>query len=113
VKQHEALLAFDHCLQLNQSAYKKADAIAAMYAVFYSVYFPENDTALATDVFTSPFLTFLAMYFLHPAHGYHDIWQVPPIMSKAQYTMRLRGARYLRGTLDEYLKNPNRKPWFE
>jgi hypothetical protein len=80
--------ALDSCLGRKRSKYGKADTVAAMYTASNALYFPDNSTVLADNIFASPIIT-----FLHPDGGYHDIWQIPPIMSKAQYSMRLRDPR--------------------
>jgi hypothetical protein len=115
-EQHDALLALQECLNRTKSQYSKADAIGAMYTAFYMLYYPEDSTALAENVFASPLIAFLAFLCLDPDAGYRSIWHIPPILSRTQCTMRVRGARYLRTTLDEHMKRRNKakqKPWFE
>lgn len=97
--------------QLNASLvtkpYNKANAVTAMYAAFYALYHPSDSTALVEDVFASPWVAYLAFTFLHPEGGYHSIWMVPTFLSKANYSARLRAARYLKQTLDKHCAQPD------
>ena len=116
IEQHNALLVLEECLNRTKSQYSKADAIDAMYMALYVLYFPEDNTALAENVFVLPLIAFLALLCLDPDAGYRPIWHIPPILSRGQCAMRIRGARYLRASLDEHMKYHNeakQKPWFE
>lgn len=118
-EQHDALIALQKCLNSKKTQYSKVKAIDAMYSTLNKMYYPEDSTALAEDVFASPLISFLAFLCIDPGTGYRSIWHIPPIMSIGQCAMRVRGARYLRTTLDEHLKSRNKgrnvkqKPWFE
>ena len=115
-EQHDALLALKQCLNMTKSQYNKADTIDAMYTALFALYYPEDSTVLAENVFASPLIAFLAFQCLDPDAGYRSLWHIPPILSRAQCAMRVRGARYLRTSLDKHMKNTKtakQKPWFE
>lgn len=104
------------CLKEKSSSYSKTRTVLAVRSAFHALYFPKDPTLLAQDVFISPFLSFLAFLMLQPGGGYRTIWDIPPILSKAQFSMRLRAARYLQQSLEEHLKDApgtERTPWFE
>jgi len=113
--QHRNLTGLRVLLNEEPSRYSKEAAVHAMYKALYSLYFPLDCTPIADGVFNSPFSVFLALMCLHPDDGYLSIWQIPPLMSKAQFLIRLRGSRNLRDSLTNYLKDCSRhkKPWFE
>lgn len=115
--QREALLSLRSCLQKKGPAYNKKKATAAMYLALKTLYFPRDPTLLAIDSFNSPFICFVALMFLDPNGGYRTIWDIPPILSKAQFSMRLRASRYLRQDFDAWLlkheRGDKQDPWFE
>lgn len=92
---------------LMATPFDKNAAKVAMYAAFYAIYFPKDSTILMENVFASPWVSFLAYMFLNPTGGYHTIWRVPPFLSQAQYSARLRCAHYLKETLDEHCAKPD------
>lgn len=88
-----------------------------MYTAYYSLYFPDDPTDLAMDPFNSPLAVFLAFLWLRPQGGYESIWSIPPKLAKLQFSMRLRGARQLKNTLDKFVSDKRdgieQEPWFE
>lgn len=73
-----------------------------MYNALETLYYPADSTILVENIFASPWVAFVAYKLLHPEGGYRSIWDIPPLLSKAQYCARLRGARHLKTTLDAH-----------
>lgn len=117
VAQLQALEYLCACLKEKPALYSKKRAVLAMRSALHALYFPKDTTLLAQDVFISPFLSFLAFLMLQPQGGYRTIWDIPPILSKAQFSMRLRASRHLQQSLEEHIKNsstdPEQTPWFQ
>lgn len=115
--QLQALGDLRRCLYTKKGSYSKDQTILAMYSAYDALYFPEDSTELAEDPFASPLMVFLAFQWLHPQGGYEIPWSIPPKLSKVQFSIRLRGARYLKGTLERYMENKrngkDQAPWFE
>lgn len=115
--QREALLGLHSCLNEKASSYNKQKATSAMYSALKTLYFPDDPTLLALDSFNSPFICFLALICLDRKGGYRSIWDIPPMLSKAQFSMRLRASRFLKQNLDEWVlrhtKGVEQSPWFE
>lgn len=115
--QMEGLRHLNQCLQMKQPSYSQKGTASAMYTAYYSLYFPDDNTDLAVNSFNSPLTVFLAFLWLCPQGGYESIWSIPPKLAKVQFSMRLRGARHLKQTLDNCLSDKRdrkeQKPWFE
>lgn len=115
--QLDELTSLRSCLRQKSSAYSKDNTVTAMRSSLHALYFPEDASALAQDAFVSPFLSFLAFLMLHPEGGYRTIWDIPPLLSKGQFSMRLRASSYFKQTLDTHMKDTSAgvslPPWFK
>ena len=118
IAQRDALRALEEFVNRKKSLHSKADVIDAMYMALYMLYFPEDNTALAENVFASPKLRSWCFNAstLTRAIGPYGIFLQSCREPSARCEYIIRGARYLRTTLDEQLKYHNeakQKPWFE
>jgi hypothetical protein len=113
--QRSRLILLDKLLNQTERAYNKAATIRAMYNAFDCLYFADDWTSIADSIFNSPVAVFLALKCLHPDSGYITIWDFPTMMTKAQFSIRVRACRKLRDSLTTCLSNGShkKKPWFE
>ena len=93
--QQTALQALSQELHARQFIAEKA--IATLYLFLDALYFPLNTTLAFSNVFHSPVVSFLACRFLTTDGAYISIHNIPPVISKLQYAMRLRGLYKLSG----------------
>jgi hypothetical protein len=85
--QRSRLILLNKLLNKTGTAYNKAAATQAMYNAFDSLYFADDWTSIADSIFNSPVAVFLALKCLHPDSGYISIWDFPPMMTKAQFSI--------------------------
>jgi hypothetical protein len=97
--QQTALRALSQELHARQFIAEKA--ITTLYIFLDALYFPLNTTLAFRNIFHSPVVSFLACRFLTTNGAYISIHNIPPIISKLQYAMRLRGLYKLSGIAKE------------
>jgi len=104
--QLEALSELDRILS-RMEGFILLDASKAKYKALYALYFPEKTSLYARNPFASPLKVFLALLCLNRTEckgRLASLWDFPPHLSKAQFSIRLAGSHRLNEQLGELEK---------
>ncbi|KAH9918866.1 uncharacterized protein B0H18DRAFT_957770 [Fomitopsis serialis] len=84
---------------LDHKQFSEERATQAVYATLQALYFPSNNDPAAVNIFCSPVMVFLACRMLSPTGGHVPPAQVPPLLAKVQFGMRLQGLYHIASNL--------------
>ncbi|RXW19830.1 hypothetical protein EST38_g6025 [Candolleomyces aberdarensis] len=103
--QREALRNLNESLRDSKASLTEVGA--CVHTTLHALYFPTNPERAAFDVFEDPFSTYLSLTSLKPEGNPVPLALLPPYLSKAQFSVRLRAYHHLHEDFQQYSAQQN------